>query len=132
MEALDLDQIERIRGQLAELDVPEAPSPLTSWELQYFRDRGSKRRPLPPNRADNTKVNIVDGTRRWTAFCEALPGAPAWKPLVKTLSWDNRGLAEAFARYLMRRDKTKRTTVSRFGTRGHATVPTALYVEALC
>lgn len=64
MQAIDLDQIERIRGQLAELDVPEAPPPLTSEELQYFWDRGNKRRPLPPNHADNTKVNIVDGTRR--------------------------------------------------------------------
>ncbi|KAI1291664.1 hypothetical protein F5Y03DRAFT_388333 [Xylaria venustula] len=107
MEALDLDQIERIRGQLAGLEAPEAPPSLTSEELQYFWDRGNKRRPLPPNRADNTKVNIIDGTRRWSAFCEALPGAPAWKPLVKTLSWDNRGLAEAFARYLMRREKSR-------------------------
>jgi len=104
---MDLNQIDRIRGQLAELDVPDAPPPLTSEELQHFWDRGNKRRPLPPNRADNTKVSIVDGTRRWTAFCEALPGAPTWKPLVKTLSWDNRGLAEAVARELMRREKSR-------------------------
>ncbi|KAH8747986.1 hypothetical protein F5883DRAFT_697821 [Diaporthe sp. PMI_573] len=85
----------------------EAPPPLTSEELQWIWDRGNKRRPLPPNRADNTKANIVDGTRRWSAFCEALPGKPAWKPLVKTLSWDNRGLAEAFARFLMRRENSR-------------------------
>lgn len=41
-----------------------------------------------------------------------MPGVPAWKPLVKTLSWDNRGLAEAFARYLMRREKSRIGAVS--------------------
>ncbi|KAI3327466.1 hypothetical protein F4824DRAFT_484708 [Ustulina deusta] len=40
MAALDLGQIERIRGQLAELEVPEAPPSLTAEELQYFWDRG--------------------------------------------------------------------------------------------
>ncbi|KAF2454628.1 hypothetical protein BDY21DRAFT_99768 [Lineolata rhizophorae] len=83
MEALDLDQIERIRGQPTELEVPEGPPPLAGEELQYFWDRGNKRRPLSPNRADNTKVNIVDGARRWIAFCGMLPGKPAWKPLFK-------------------------------------------------
>ncbi|KAI1169294.1 hypothetical protein F5B18DRAFT_17311 [Nemania serpens] len=87
--------------------VPEAPPSLTAGELQYFWGRENKRRLLPPNRADNTKANIIHGTRRWGALCEALPGAPAWKPLVKTLSWDNRGLGKAFARYLMRREKSK-------------------------
>ncbi|KAJ2905570.1 hypothetical protein MKZ38_005033 [Zalerion maritima] len=59
-EPMDLDQIERIRGQLAGLGVPKAP-PLILEEFQYFWDRGNKRRPFPPNRADNTKVNLVDG-----------------------------------------------------------------------
>lgn len=31
---------------------------------------------------------------------------------MKTLSWDNKGLAEAFARYLMRREKTRISSVS--------------------
>lgn len=107
IEALDLDQLERIRCQLTKLDVPEAPPALTSEELQWIWNRGNTRRPLPPNRADNTKANIVDGTRRWKAFSEALPGKPDWKALVKTLSWENRGLAEAFARFLMRRENSR-------------------------
>jgi hypothetical protein len=37
-----------------------------------------------------------------------LPGQPAWKPLLKTLSWANKGLAEAFAwYYLIRREKSR-------------------------
>ncbi|KAJ2893428.1 hypothetical protein MKZ38_008686 [Zalerion maritima] len=106
MGTLDLAQISQIQAELAELETPEAP-PLTSEELQHFWDRGNKRRPLPPNCADNTKVNLANGERRWRAFCAKLPGHPAWKPLLKTLSWENRGLAELFARYLMRREKSR-------------------------
>lgn len=105
IEDLDLD-LRRIRGQLEEQEAPEPPR-LTSDELQYFWDRGNKRRPLPPNRADNTKVNIAEATKRWCAFCQALPRAPAWKPLLKTLNWDNRGLFDAFSRYVMRREKSR-------------------------
>src|SRR5437667_12800673 len=111
METLDLAQIGRIQEELAELETPEAP-PVTSEELQYIWDRGNSRRPFRPNRSDNTKLNIVGGQRRWAAFCASLRGTPAWKPLLKTLSWDNKGLAEAFARYLMRRDKSRIGTVS--------------------
>ena len=28
----------------------------------------------PAPAPDNTKVNIVDGQRRWIGFCESLPG----------------------------------------------------------
>ncbi|RYP47360.1 hypothetical protein DL768_006571 [Monosporascus sp. mg162] len=54
MGTLDLAQIGRIQAELAELETPDAPL-LTSKELQYFWDRGNKRRPLLPDRADNTK-----------------------------------------------------------------------------
>ncbi|KAI0122056.1 hypothetical protein F4814DRAFT_438190 [Daldinia grandis] len=83
MTVFDLDRTERIRGQLVELKVPEAPPSLSSKELQYFWDRGNKRRPLPPNPADNTKA------------------------LVMRLDCNNRGLAESLARYLMRRTKSR-------------------------
>lgn len=99
---MDFDQISRIRAQLTEDDEPP-DRPLTAEELQYVWDRGNRRRPLPPNHSDNTKVNIVGAIERWKGFCEWLPEKPAWKPLVRTLSWENKGLAESFARYLMRR-----------------------------
>ncbi|KAK3936536.1 hypothetical protein QBC46DRAFT_411986 [Diplogelasinospora grovesii] len=50
------------------------------------------------NHSDNSKINMVDGEERWTAFCAPLKGGPDWKSLVKTLSWDNRGLVESFGR----------------------------------
>ena len=108
---MDPAQIRRIREELAEQDIPEAP-PLTAEELQYVWDRGNSRRPIPPNFSDNTKVNIARATQQWRKFCKSLPQQPAWKPLVKTLSWDNKGLAESFARYLMRRPKARVTTES--------------------
>ena len=77
--SLDLIQIARIQAQLAALETPEAP-PLTSEELQHYWDRGNERRPIRPRHSDNTKVNIVNGQRRWIAFCASLPNAPAWKP----------------------------------------------------
>ncbi|KAI1207667.1 uncharacterized protein F4807DRAFT_173788 [Annulohypoxylon truncatum] len=104
---IDYDLLGRVQEELAGWEGQGAQPLLTSEELQNIWDRGNGRRPLPPNRADNTKVNIADGTRRWIAFCEALPGKPEWKALLKTLSWENRGLPEAFARYLMRRDKSR-------------------------
>jgi hypothetical protein len=105
-ETLDIFQISSIRARLVELEPPEAP-PLTSEELQHFWDRGNSRRPLPPKHADRTKLNIILGQRQWRAFCDTLQRKPAWKPLVKTLSWANKGLAEAFARFLMRREKSR-------------------------
>ncbi len=103
---MDLDLIGQIQAQLAELDAPEAP-PLTSEELQYIWDRGNGRRPLRPNFSENTKLNAVDGQRRWIAFCTQFPDNPDWKHLLQTLSWDNRGLAESFARFCMRRKKAR-------------------------
>lgn len=108
---MDNSQISRIRAQLAEQEEPDAP-PLTVEELQYIQDRGNARRPLPPNHSDNYKANVADGTRRWKAFCEFLPDKSAWKDHLKTLSWDNKGLPEAFARYLMRRPKARIRTES--------------------
>lgn len=78
MEALDLDQIKRIRSQLTELDMLGALPLLTSIGLQYFWDLRHKRCPLPLNRADITKVIIGDSTlRRWNVLCEALPSTAA-------------------------------------------------------
>lgn len=62
MGTLDLAQISQIQAELAELETLEAP-PLTSEELQHFWYRGNKRRPLPPNRADNAKLTLVNGER---------------------------------------------------------------------
>ncbi|KAK8106641.1 hypothetical protein PG999_010000 [Apiospora kogelbergensis] len=111
MGSLDLAQIGRIQEQLAEAERPEAPQ-LTAEELQHYWDRGNKRHPTSPNRAIHTQANIVDGQRRWIAFCQQLPNAPDWKALLKTLSWDNRGLGESFCRYLMRRKKSAIGTLS--------------------
>ncbi len=106
LSTMDHGLIGRIQAQLAELEAPEAP-PLTSEELQYIWDRGNNRRPLRPNHSENYKLNLVDGQRRWIKFCKDLHGSSDWKPLPKTLSWENRGLAESFARFCMRRDKSR-------------------------
>jgi len=109
MGTLDPALADRVRARLAELQPPESenPLPLTAEELQHFVDRGNSRRPLPPNHSDNTKVNVVEGEDQWIGFCASLPAKPEWKTHVQTLSWENRGLVDAFLRYLMRREKSR-------------------------
>ena len=63
MGSMDLALVNRVQARLAERETPQH-RPLTSEELQDYVDRGNRRRPLPPNNADNSKVNIVDGENR--------------------------------------------------------------------
>lgn len=83
-----------------------------SYIFQHFWDRGNQRRPSRPNRATYTAANIVDDQRRWIAFCQHSPSTPDWKALLKTLTWENRDLAESFCRYLMRREESGIGTLS--------------------
>ena len=107
MATLDLVTISRIQKQLREQE-PLEPVPLSSDELQHFWDRGNERRPFRPDYADGTKVNIVRITKRWIDFCNTLKGKPDWKVLLKSLSWENKGLAEAFVRYVIRTSHNRR------------------------
>jgi hypothetical protein len=96
---------ERVRDQLAAWPTPTA-LPLTSVELHNIYIRGNKRRPLPPDRADNTIVNIVHAEKRWRSFYAFFedPQGRGWKTLLRALCWEEKGIADAFARWFMRRN----------------------------
>jgi hypothetical protein len=99
MDPLDPSKIEQYR-QLCE-EIPE-PEPLEAEELHDVWQHGNQRRPVPPKLSDNHKAGLVDLRPRWIAFA-ATVGHQDWRTLIKTLSYENKGLGEAFVRYLMRR-----------------------------
>ncbi|KAK3352188.1 hypothetical protein B0T25DRAFT_415772, partial [Lasiosphaeria hispida] len=63
---------------------------------------GNQRRLVPPKHSDNHKAGLVDLKRRWITFAVTV-GHPDWRALIKTLSYENKGLGKVFVRYLMRR-----------------------------
>ncbi len=46
------------------------------------------------------KVDIVNLERQWIQFCKTM-GQSDWKALLRTLTYENKGLGESFMRYLM-------------------------------
>lgn len=56
---------------------------------------------MPPKLSDRHKADLVDLKRRWITFAAKM-GRRDWKGLIKTLSYENKGLGESFMRYLMR------------------------------
>src|SRR5437667_7961563 len=100
MDVLDPSKIERYRQQLREEETPE-PEPLEAEELHDVWKRGNRRRPVPPNLSDNHKASLVDLKHRWIKFAEKT-GHRDWKSLIRTLSYENKGLGESFMRYLVR------------------------------
>ncbi len=95
---------ERVRAQLAARPTP-AEVPLTSDELHHIYHRGNERRPLPPDRAHNTIVNLVVAEKRWRSFCAFFrdPQGRGWKTVLRALCWEEKGIADAFALWFMRR-----------------------------
>ncbi|KAH9983866.1 hypothetical protein F4779DRAFT_612402, partial [Xylariaceae sp. FL0662B] len=61
----------------------------------------NRRRPVPPKLSDRHKADLVNLKRRWITFAAKM-GHRDWKCLIKTLSYENKGLGESFMRYLMR------------------------------
>lgn len=55
---------------------------------------------MPPKLSDRHKADLVDLRRRWIVFAAKM-GHRDWKGLIKTLSYENKGLGESFMRYLM-------------------------------
>ena len=100
MVTLDQSRIERYRHQLREEETPE-PEPLEAQELHDIWQNGNRRRPVPPKLSDHHKSDLVSLRHRWIAFA-AKTGHQNWKSLIKTLSYENKGLGESFMRYLMR------------------------------
>ena len=103
---------ERVRAQLAAWPTLAAV-PLTSDELHNIYHRGNGRRPLPPDRADNTIVNLVHAENRWRNFCEFFqdPQGRGWKTLLRALCWKEKGIADAFAWWFMRRKGSRITSL---------------------
>ncbi len=97
--ALTEDKAARYRQQLREQETPEPQSP-NAQELQDVWRHGNQRRPIPRNYSVNHKTDIVHLQHQWIQFCETM-GKPDWKALLKTLTYENRGLGESFMRYLM-------------------------------
>ncbi|KAM6509588.1 hypothetical protein FALCPG4_017240 [Fusarium falciforme] len=104
---LDKARIEQYQRQLREDETPE-PEPWRPQELENSWARGNTRRPLPPNRSDNHKVSLYRLQQRWLSFCERMGRRADWKALLKTLTFDNKGLGESFIRYLMRDSDLRR------------------------
>ncbi|RYO82366.1 hypothetical protein DL766_004754 [Monosporascus sp. MC13-8B] len=110
---LDKARIEQYQRQLREDETPE-PEPWRPQELENSWARGNARRPLPPNHSDNHKVSLYRLQQRWLSFCERMGRRADWKALLKTLTFDNKGLGESFIRYLMRDSdlRRKRCTIN--------------------
>lgn len=95
-----MSRIARYQQQLRDDETPE-PEPLQAQELHDVWQRGNERRPMPPNLSLRYKAELVNLEQRWKDFAAEL-GQP-WKPLIKTLTFENKGLGESFMHYLKRR-----------------------------
>lgn len=73
-----------MRAQLAALPTP-TEVPLTSDELHHYYRRRNERRTLPPDRADNTIVNLVIAEERWPKICVTSkdPKGRGWKTVLE-------------------------------------------------
>ncbi|KAJ2897779.1 hypothetical protein MKZ38_004402 [Zalerion maritima] len=94
---LDKGRTEQYQRQLREDETPE-PEPWRPQELENSWARGNARRPLPPNHSDNHKASLYRLQQRWLSFCERMGRRADWKALLKTLTFDNKGLGESFIR----------------------------------
>ncbi|TPX11403.1 uncharacterized protein E0L32_007822 [Thyridium curvatum] len=104
---------ERVRAQLANSVTPIA-KPVSLTELHHLYHRGNDRRPLPPNRAHQTIINLVRTEARWRNFCDSFndPKGRDWKTLLRALCWEERGIVDAFARWFVRREGSRVTAES--------------------
>ena len=109
MDLLDPSKIEQYRQELRDDETPE-PEPLEDQELHDVWQHGNRRRPVPPNLSDNHKASLVGLKHRWIVFATRL-GHQDWKSLIKTLSFENKGLGESFIRYLMRQAELDGTPI---------------------
>ena len=100
---LSAAEIEAYQRRLREEETPE-PEPLDVDDLRKVWDRGNERQPLPPNYSLNHKVDLGRVERMWKLFCRTLK-IDDWKSAIRTISFQNRGLAEAFLLYLIRVSK---------------------------
>jgi len=106
---MDLDAIARINTMLVERKRrPEIA--LTREELLYSWQQGNDRALAAPTYADNTKLVMVDCEDRWIAFCTMMK--LDWKVTLATFTLANKGLIEAFVRYLLRRAGSRILTLS--------------------
>ncbi|KAH8895281.1 hypothetical protein GQ53DRAFT_681814 [Thozetella sp. PMI_491] len=94
----------RVRAQRAQLTQPRQ-KPLTSEKLQACYHRANRRRPIRRPRAPRTIINDVLTLQRWKLFASHFedPKGRDWKELVRALSWDERGLVEAYGKWAMER-----------------------------
>lgn len=56
---------------------------------------------MPPNLSHRYKPEIVDLEQRWKNFAALL--GKLWKLLIRSLTFENKGLGEAFMHYLKKR-----------------------------
>jgi hypothetical protein len=103
MDPLDPSKIERYRQELRDEETPE-PEPLEAQELYDVWQHGNRRRPVAPKLSDNQKADIVNLQHRWISFAAKM-GHRNWKDLIRTLSWENKGLGESFMLYLVRQSE---------------------------
>ncbi|KAJ9149958.1 FluG domain-containing protein, partial [Pleurostoma richardsiae] len=103
---VSLELLSRVQAQLAERDRPEEP-PLTAEELADAQEEGNERPPYGAHFSDKYKALIVEAEDRWISFCATLKPQPEWKAHLKTLTWENKGLGEGFARFVMRKEGSR-------------------------
>ena len=93
-------RLARYQQQLREKESPE-PEPLSCSELQRLWEQGNSRKAIRPNDSISHKIALVRLERRWRRFCTAAKFKD-WKAHLLSLTYENRGLADSFALYLMR------------------------------
>lgn len=102
MVTLTPSQIASYRRRLHDDELPTKAPPATA-ALRDIWKRGNSRRPLPPRHSDTYKINQVRLERRWKRFCKNLQ-IEDWKGHLQQLSYEQRGLGDAFFVYLMQDD----------------------------
>lgn len=99
MSAFTPAQIESYQQRLRDAEHPKNHA-LSADTLRLVWQRGNERRPLPPNHSQGFKINKVRLERRWKAFCAKME-IEDWKAALKKISYEEKGLGEAFFRHLM-------------------------------
>ncbi|KAJ2894935.1 hypothetical protein MKZ38_007076 [Zalerion maritima] len=70
--------------------------PLTKEDLLECERQGDARKPLRPNHSDNYKVNLARCQMLWEDFVGLCGKEEDWRDVIKGLSWETKGVIEAF------------------------------------
>jgi hypothetical protein len=93
------------RNRIAQSERREQP--LSQEQLRQIEEQGNERKPLRPNHSKNYKVNLARSQGQWEKFAAFRGNVGDWRELVKELSWEKKGLVDAFLNWALKRDGSR-------------------------